>query len=300
MRFGMSGCFLPADMDEVTPAICRRVRELGFSGIFTRFRANDPHTTTQAQAHRLRDLLADENLRLYQVTGYWQNLVTPDEDVRRESVRTLQAALRLASWMGARGIDTGPGSLNPDGPWFPHPDNWTAAARTQLVKSLRECVKTAEDVGVYLSLESHQLVTLQTPEITLEILDTVDSPWVRCDYDSANWITLDTVFDTARALNHHFDLLGKHIVSCHAKDIWIENKLALHLQDGCPGKGLMDFKTLFRRMEMLDPDYPVIAEGNSTEELPFVSELFHRTASELGIRVLDAHESAGNSNPVST
>ncbi|MEZ4836174.1 MAG: sugar phosphate isomerase/epimerase [Caldilineaceae bacterium] len=287
MRFGMSGCFLPADMDDVTQAMCRRVRELGFSGIFTRFRANDPHTTPKDKAQRLRSLLADEGVRLYQATGYWQNMITPDETARKETVRTVQAALRLAGWMGARGIDTGPGSMNPAGPWFPHPDNWTASARRQLVKTLKECVSAAEDAGVFLSLESHQLVTLKTPEITLEILDEVDSPWVRCDYDSANWITLETVFDTTSALNHHFDLLGKHIVSAHAKDIWIENKLAVHLQDGCPGKGNMDFKTLFRRVEALSPEYPVIAEGNSTEELPAVARLFHDTARELGIAVLD-------------
>jgi hypothetical protein len=52
----------------------------------------------------------------------------------------------------------------------------------------------------------------------------------------------------------------------------------------------MDFKTLFRRMEELNPDFPVISEGNSTDELPMVSELFHNTARELGIRVLDANE----------
>lgn len=292
MRFGMSGCFLPSDMDDVTPEMCRRVRELGFSGIFTRFRANDPHTTPRHKAQRLRDLLAGEGVRLYQATGYWQNLVSPDEGVRKESVRTLQAALRLAGWMGARGIDTGPGSMNPDGPWFPHPDNWTASAERQLVKTLVECQAAAEDAGVYLSLESHQLVTLKTPEITAAILDEVDSPWVRCDYDSANWITLETVFDTGAEVSRHFDLLGRHIVSAHAKDIWIENRLALHLTDGCPGKGLMDFKTLFRRMEALNPDYPVISEGNRTEELPAVSRLFHATAQELGIRVLDADESA--------
>jgi sugar phosphate isomerase/epimerase len=227
---------------------------------------------------------------MFQATGYWQNMITPDETLRQEAVRTVQAALRLAGWMGARGIDTGPGSMNPAGPWFPHPDNWTATARRQLVKTLKECAPAAEDAGVYLSLESHQLVTLKTPEITREILDEVDSPWVRCDYDSANWITLDTVFDTRSALNHHFDLLGEYIVSCHAKDIWIENRLTLHLQDGCPGKGLLDFKTLFQRMEALSPDYPVIVEGNTTEELPFVSRLFHDTARELGIRVLDVDE----------
>ena len=148
----------------------------------------------------------------------------------------------------------------------------------------------AEDEGVYLSLEGHQLVTLETAELTRDILDEVDSPWVRSDFDSANWITRETVFNTGPALNHMFDVLGERIVSCHAKDIWIENRLTLHLQDGCPGKGLMDFHTLFTRMERLNPDYPVIAEGNSTEELPEVSALFHRIAGELGIRVLDSDE----------
>jgi sugar phosphate isomerase/epimerase len=288
MRFGMSGCFLPEDMNDLSVDDCRRVRQLGFSGIFTRFRKNDPLTTTRTEAQRLCDLLAGEGVRMYQATGFWQNMVTPNESERRQAVRTIQAALRLAGWMGARGIDTGPGSMNPDGPWFPHPYNYSAQAKAQLIKTLKECAAAAEEAGVFLSLESHQLVTLKSAEVTLEVLDAVDSPWVRCDYDSANWITLDTLYDTTAALNHHFDLLGKYIVSAHAKDIWIENKLALHLQDGCPGKGLMDFKTLFRRMEELSPDYPVIAEGNSTEELPFVSQFFHNTASELGIRLQDS------------
>ena len=290
MRFGLSGCFLPENMNELTPAICQRVRALGFTGIFTRFRQNDPHTTTKVEAQRVRDLLAGEGLLLFQVTGYWQRLVAVYENERREAVKTLQAALRLASWLGARGIDTGPGSMNTDGPWFPHPTNWTHQARQQLVKTLKDCKATAEDAGVYLSLEAHQLVTLQTPEITKEVLDEVGSHWIRCDYDSANWITLPEVYDTGKAVNHHFDVLGEHIVSCHAKDIWVENRLAVHLQDGCPGKGNMDFKTLFRRMEELSPDYPVIVEGATTDDLPAVSDLFHNLARELGIRVLDVDE----------
>ena len=290
MRLGMSGCFLPADMNDFTVEMCRRVRSCGFSGVFTRFKENDPLTTPRADALRLKSLLADENVRLFQVTGYWQNLITPDESLRSQSVSVVQAALRLAGWMGARGIDTGPGSMNPQGPWFPHPDNWTAKAEAQLVRSLRECAKAAEDNGVLLSLECHQLVTPRSPEIALRILDAVNSPWVRCDYDSANWIDLQSIFDTTSALNAHFDLLGRHIVSAHAKDIWVEDRLAVHLQDGCPGKGTMDFRTLFRRLEGLDPDYPAIAEGNSTDELPAVGRLFHETAEALGIRVLDAHE----------
>lgn len=292
MRFGMSGCFLPANMNDIDAAMCRRVRAAGFSGIFTRFKDNDPLTTPRADAERLKSLLADEGVQLFQTTGYWQNLVTSDETARAQSVKVLQAALKLAGWMGARGIDTGPGSMNPAGPWFPHPDNWTPRAEVQLIKSLKECAQDAEDAGVFLSLESHSLVTPRTPEIAARILDAVDSPWVRCDYDSANWITLETIYDTTGALHAHFDLLGKHICSAHAKDIWVENKLAIHLQDGCPGQGVMDFATLFSRLEALDPDYPAIAEGNSTEELPAVGALFHATAKQLGIRVLDTGERA--------
>ena len=257
MRLGMSGCFLPTDMNEMTPELCRRVRAAGFSGIFTRFRDNEPLSARREDAQRLKSLLADEGVLLFQTTGYWQNLVTSDEAARGQSVRVLQAALQLASWMGARGIDTGPGSMNPAGPWFPHPDNWTAKAEVQLVKSLRECAKAAADAGVLLSLESHQLVTPRTPEIAARILDAVDSPSVRCDYDTANWISLETVYDTGRALNAHFDLLGRHICSAHAKDIWVENRLAVHLQDGCPGKGEMNFSTLFARLEALDGPAPV-------------------------------------------
>jgi sugar phosphate isomerase/epimerase len=290
MRFGMCSAFLPDDMDDLTPEMCRQVRALGFSGIFTRFRSNDPHTTPRAKAERVKKLLANEGLRLFQVTGYWQNLVTADESARKEAARTVQAALKLAGWLGARGIDTGPGSMSPDGPWFPHPDNWTATARKQLVKTLKECAPTAEDAGVYLSLEGHQLVTLESAEVTAEVLDEVNSPWVKSDYDSANWITRETVFRTAEAVNQHIDVLGRHIISCHAKDIWIEKRLALHLQDGCPGQGNMDFHTLFRRMEALSPDYPVIVEGATTEEMPEVGRLFHRIARDLNIRVLNADE----------
>lgn len=287
MRFGMCGCFLPDDMADMTTDMCQRVRAAGFSGIFTRFRKNDPFETTREKAQQVRCLLEDNGLRMFQATGYWQTLITSDESARQQAVRTVQAALRLAGWMGARAIDTGPGSMNPRGSWFPHPDNWTATARDQLVKSLKECASAAQDANVHLCLEGHQLVTLESAEVTKHILDEVGSAWVRSDYDSANWITRETVFNTTAALNHDFDTLGQHIYSCHAKDIWIEERLTLHLQDGCPGKGIMDFQTLFRRIESLSAEFPVIAEGNTTEELPAVGKLFHCIAHDLGIIILD-------------
>ena len=288
MRLGLNGCFLPDDMKDITPALCQRVRGLGFSGIFTRFKNNHPLETPKEACERVRQVLADNGLRMYQSTGFWQNLVNPDDAQRAQAVKVLQGAIQLAGWMGCRGIDTGPGSMNPRGPWFPHPYDWTPQARAQLIKSLKECAPVAESCGVYLSLEGHQLVTLESAEVTAEILDAVDSPWVTCDYDSANWLTLKESFDATPAINHHFDVLGKRIVSCHAKDVWLEDKLSVHIQDGCPGKGYLDFRTVIRRMEALSPEYPILPEGNVTEDLPDVVALFRRLADELNIKILEA------------
>ena len=42
---------------------------------------------------------------------------------------------------------------------------------------MKECAKTAEDSGVFLSLESHSLVTPRTPEIAARILDAVEAQY---------------------------------------------------------------------------------------------------------------------------
>ena len=286
MRLGMSGAFLPRNMEDFTPEMATKVKALGFSGVFTRFGENDPFETTPAKCHRVRDLLADHGLRIYQATGYWQPLIHPDEAGRRQAVRVLQQALKIAGDLGARGIDTGPGSLNSTGPWNPHPENWNLESRQQLIKSLRESAPAAEDNQVYLSLEGHQLVVLENEQVTKEILDAVGSPWVRSDLDPANWITLKTIFRTDEAIHQMFDVLSEHIVSGHAKDVTITNAHTLHLPTTSVGKGMLDFKTYLRRMEDLNPDYPLIVEGSSEAELPEASTFLHRTAQELGIDII--------------
>ena len=286
MRLGMSGAFLPRNMDDFTPEMATKVKALGFSGVFTRFGENAPFETTPAKCHRVRDLLADHGLRIYQSTGYWQPLIHPDEAERRQAVRVLQQALKIAGDLGARGIDTGPGSLNSTGPWNPHPENWNLESRQQLIKSLKESAPAAEDNQVYLSLEGHQLVVLENEQVTKEILDAVGSPWVRSDLDPANWITLKTIFRTDEAIHQMFDVLSEHIVSGHAKDITITNAHTLHLPTTSVGKGMLDFKTYLRRLEDLNPDYPLIVEGSSEAELPEASTFLHRTAQELGIDII--------------
>ena len=109
---------------------------------------------------------------------------------------------------------------------------------------------------------------------------------MKSDLDPANWIQLKTVFETGSAIDQMFDILGEYIISGHAKDITITNSHTLHLPTTSVGKGLLDFRTYLRRMENLNPDYPLIVEGSSENELPEASAYLHQIAKELDIDII--------------
>ena len=79
---------------------------------------------------------------------------------------------------------------------MPHGDNWKPTVKDQLITSWRECAQTAANHGIYISLEGHQVAVLDNAQTTREVVDAVDSGWVRSDLDSANRITLKTVMET--------------------------------------------------------------------------------------------------------
>ena len=110
MRFAVSGPVFPPRIDEFTDAHARRVREMGFTGCFTRFDLDDPFVTSRASIGRVRRILDDHGLEMVQAIGHRPPLIHPDESVRREGVRVLREALRVAGGLRAHSCHTGPGS----------------------------------------------------------------------------------------------------------------------------------------------------------------------------------------------
>jgi sugar phosphate isomerase/epimerase len=285
MRLGMSGAFLPNKIDGFTEETCRRIKELGFSGCFTRF-TDDPFETPHGKAHRVRDLMRDQGVAMYLVIGSRPPLPHPDEPVRKAAVKVLQAAVRQNAALGARGTHTGPGSLNPKGAWFPHPYNWTQQAKDQLIKSLREVAPVAEECEIYIGMEGHVLVTLNSAETMREVLAAVDSPRVKCDLDPVNWVTLETVYDTGPAIKEMARTLEGFMIGGHSKDVRIEDKLVTHITECPTGTGLLDYDAFLPLIESIDPEFPLLVEHCSTEDLPRISEYLHGKCADLGITIL--------------
>lgn len=294
MRFGVSGDLFPHRVGEFTPGIARRASDLGFTGIFTRFDRDDPFETTPAECHRVRDIVRDHGLVMVQAIGHRPPLIHPDEAIRREAVRTLRAAIDVAAELGSLSCHTGPGSMAQigasrvdwGGAWTPHPQNWSAVCRRQLVGSLREVSRHAEDRGIVIGLEGHVLVALRSAEVMRDVLDEVASPAVKCDFDPVNWLRLETVFESGPAISHMLGVLGRdRVFNAHAKDVVLEPRLVTHLDEAPAGRGLLDFDVFLRGMEEIGAERFVIVEHATLDDIPATRAFLGRKAEELGIGV---------------
>jgi sugar phosphate isomerase/epimerase len=120
-----------------------------------------------------------------------------------------------------------------------------------------------------------------------EVLDAVDSPWVTCDVDPVNWMTLDTVYNSGDALRHMVAVLRGRVTGGHAKDVVIEDRLVTHISQCPPGRGLLDYRVFMSLLEGISPDLPLVTEGCEEADLPHASAFLHGIARELGIRIRD-------------
>lgn len=296
MRFAVSGPVFPARIDELTEQHAVNVKQMGFSGCFTRFDMDDPFETSDASIKRARQILDDQGLEMVQAIGHRPPLISPDESIRKEGIRVLQAALRIAGGLRAQSCHTGPGSMAQagltrsdwvrSGAWNPHPRNWDADCKERLIASLRECAKAAEDSGTHIGLEGHVLVTLSSAETMREVIDAVGSPAVGCDLDPVNWLRLETVYESGRAIEHMIEVLGpRRILNAHSKDVTVQNRLVTHLDECTTGEGILDHDVFMRRMEALGSERYLIVEHADLVQIPRAKAFLDKKAAELGIRV---------------
>jgi sugar phosphate isomerase/epimerase len=286
MRLGVAGEIVPRQLDAVDGQVAARIAGLGFSGVGTHFQG-DPASIPQTELRRVRAIFADHGVRIVQSWGWQQPLIHSDESARTAAVRTLQHAIRVATDLGAAMVMTGPGSLNPRGPWWPHAENHSPAAEDRLVRSLREAVAACEVHGVPIALECHVTSTLDSAERVRRVVERVGSPWVRVNLDPVNFVRdLPTLFHTGQLLVELFDTLGPYILAAHVKDVYVEDRHVIHISEAAPGEGVFDFDTFFRRFEDLLPDGYAIVEHLPESRVPQAAAFVTHKLTTLGIPIV--------------
>jgi sugar phosphate isomerase/epimerase len=114
--------------------------------------------------------------------------------------------------------------------------------------NLRAIAETCDENGVYLGVEQHGPYTAKIKRL-VRILELVDSPWIRVNYDSGN------TFLAGEDPYEMLDAVIDKVVHVHAKDISIKQAEAERgkvtgTAVGCAcGDGVIDWTRIVRRLK---------------------------------------------------
>lgn len=280
-RLGIAGPLVPRTLDGLTEDNLGPLREAGVSVLVTHLEAQRP--TPAAEAARKR--LADAGVVIAQAAGVSANLVCADEAERAHELERLREALLTAAQLGAESLITGCGTLHPTFFYGPHPDNHAPQTVDRLVDSLTLAARAAEDVGVPVLIECHQLTTMSRPEVIREVLDRVDSPWVLANFDPVNLLaSLDDVYGNAAAMTRMVDVVGtRYAASAHLKDVTVRADIVLHLDEVAPGEGYLDVQAFMDNAARLDDPITLVVEHLPREASMAALASIRELAPSLGV-----------------
>ncbi len=281
MKIGVAG-YLPSDWRRIDLAATRRVRAAGFSG--AQVFLDRPLQAEAEDIARVKQAFDDAGLVVAQTNGWYESLINPDEAIRVEGIRGMQALVRAGRQLNTRFVYVRPGSINPNGHWWPHPDNHLPATFDRLVNSLRQICLTAESEGVRVGVEGHVVSTLDRPQRVRDLLDAVGSPALGFCMDPVNFIgTVQDVYHTGRILNELFDLLGRDMLAAHVKDCALLDAHVVHIVEVIPCTGRMNFEVFMRRWVECCPQGYFLIEHLPDDKVPAAREAVGQRAMEYGI-----------------
>ena len=206
------------------------------------------------KAAEARDILIAE-------VGVWASPFSTDEKAAAKAREACLEDFRLADYIGARCCVNVSGAFGPK--WnFCYPENFTEAAYQKNLDFIRYLINMVKPKNTCYTLESMQWMLPKSPEETLRFIRDVDSPFFKAHVDICNFINdAEKFVHSDELINRCFDLLGSEIVSCHLKDIILEDALTVRIAEVLPGTGSLNIPHYLSRIDALgDPDMPVMIE----------------------------------------
>lgn len=126
-----------------------------------------------------------------------------------------------------------------------------------LTDSVLRMVDKAEKIGAVVGIEPVASHTLNTPELTFELIQRVNSDHLKIVFDPINLITLNNVKEQEKLWKNCFDAFGKDISVLHLKDFVIkENMMVPTLL----GEGLFEYEYLFQWLRKNKPELSILRE----------------------------------------
>lgn len=189
------------------------------------------------------------------ILGSYINPSDPDEDTLAKSIAAFKEKIRYATVLKPIAVGTETGS-------YIEGKTHSEEAYQHLLKTIKELVAEAEKYNVDIAIEGVLWFVINSPEIMARLMNDVNSDNIKVIFDPCNLLSINNYTVQDKMINDMFDLVGEKIVAIHAKDFVVENG---EFKGTMPGKGMLNYKLIFKRMKEINPDIPVICEGIDDE-----------------------------------
>ena len=217
--------------------------------------------------------------------GIWRNVIAPDAAARRESIADAERLLDVADKLHARCAVTFAGTLG-EGRYGVGEGNFAPETYTLIVDTVRAIIDAVRPTRTRLALECMPTTFPDSGEGYAQLLRDVDRERFGVHFDPVNLIVSPRAYAEHRAMIRGFvDLLGPHILSCHAKDVVLGPEPVAHLDEALPGRGGLDYGVLLTALDRLD-DLPVMTEHLESEaEYREAADHLRAEAARVGVRL---------------
>ena len=285
MRLGIVG--LCGDFRTLTSEQIENIKALEFTGLSFHFPSAEIPSVPPDACTRCVDMLETAKLDLVQFgITYDECLFHPDAAVREAGIASVQRGMATAVSLNAHHYLFRPGSLNPDGAWTSHRDNYLPKSMERLIETLKPIAEHAEHQELTLVMETHAVSIMDSPETCREVVERVGSDRLRIVMDFVNHFqTLRQVYNSEDRINHIFDVMGPIAPMAHIKDISVQNGLVLHLNEEVAGEGELALGVALKRFDARYPDGYGLIEHLPAEKIPLANANVRRIAAENGVNI---------------
>jgi sugar phosphate isomerase/epimerase len=229
-----------------------------------------------------REEAKKSNILIAEVGAFGNNIMDPDEKVRKEAIRQNIAALQLADEIGACCCVNTSGAIGEirNGP---DPGIYSKEAIDKLIETVRYIIDQVNPENTFYTLEAMPFMIPDSPDDYLKIIKAVDRIKFAAHLDPVNWIsTPQRYFNNASFIKECFKKLGPYIKSMHAKDVMISKGL-VHLEERRPGLGSLNYTVYLQEAAKLK-DIPIILEHlNTQEEYKLAGDYVREVGNKAGI-----------------
>ncbi len=258
--------------------LAREHRRLGYSAALCP-RAK-PDETERVRA--IEAAFAAEDVTIAEV-GAWTNMLELDADKRRTNMHYVAERLALADAVGARCCVNIAGTFAAG--HGPHPDDLSQKYFDATVENCRRLIDEVKPTRTKFTIEMMAYSLPDSADAYLRLLKAVDRKALGVHLDPCNAInTALRYYHNSEVIAECIHKLGQWIVSCHAKDLAMQNESNIHLMEVVPGRGQVDYRTYLTELSKLAAGVPLMLEHLKTaEEYVEGAKYIRQVGQEIGV-----------------